>query len=297
MELSMRNQILLAVSALAILGGCATATPPPKFDITPLQRMSQPTPKSAENLLAQGYYAEAVTAFGSLVTSDPGNASAQFGLSEALRKGGRGDDAKIQYLKLAANSDWKLRAIEGVGKTAMSTGDKEGAQTAFEQVVAEDAKAWQSWLGLAQIYDLDHNWAKADEAYAMALASTTQPALIYNNEGLSHLARGEAEWAAEHFKLALSTDPTMKRAATNLEIAESVSGKSLTKVTASERDAKERARKLNNAGYVAMMQNRPAEARAFFQAALEEHPSFYAQAFQNLQTLDAARPKNTVSAQ
>ncbi len=56
------------------------------------------------------------------------------------------------------------------------------------------------------------------------------------------------------------TDPTLTRAATNLEIAEAVLGKSIEKVNASERDARERAQ-LNNAGYVAMMQNRPDEAR------------------------------------
>ncbi len=117
--------------------------------------------------------------------------------------------------------------------------------------------------------------------------STNQPALIYNNQGVSRLARGEAQWAAEHFRQALATDPSFERANTNLQLAEAMLGKSAQTIEASERDSRERARKLNNAGYVAMLQGRPDEARTFYEAALKEHPAFYPQAYQNMMTLNA----------
>jgi Tfp pilus assembly protein PilF len=252
------------------------------------------TPQSAESLSRNGYYAEAAIAYGSQLQTNPEDAVARYGLADAMRKAGRNNEAKLEYAKLLSNADWKLRALEGMGQSSLATGDHEAARDSFNQVVSEDTKAWKSWVGIAQLYDLDRNWAKADEAYALALASTTQPALIYNNQGLSRLARGEPKWAADHFRLALATDPTMKRAATNLEIAEAAAGKSLDKISSSERDAKERARLLNNAGYVAMLQNHPDEARAFYQAAMDAHPSFYPQAFQNLQTLDAAKRAEAV---
>jgi Tfp pilus assembly protein PilF len=289
-------KMLIAATALAGLGACATAPSMP--EVKPLERITGTiTPQSADSLAKNGYYAEATIAYQSQLKTNPDDPAARFGLADAMRRSGRYNEAKLEYAKLSSNPEWKLRALEGMGQSSLSSGDRESARDSFNLVVSEDTKAWKSWLGLAQLFDLDRNWAKADEAYALALASTTQPALIYNNKGLSHLARGEAAWAADHFRLALSTDPTMNRAATNLEIAEAATGKSLSKISSSERDAKERARRLNNAGYIAMLQNRPEEARAFYQAALEAHPSFYPQAFQNLQMLDAARMASQTSGQ
>jgi Tfp pilus assembly protein PilF len=291
-EFKMQTKALLAVSAFALLAGCATAGPAMP-GLQAVERVTAPTPQTAESFAERGLYQQAAAAYGAALKTNAEDADARFGLAEVLFKAGKPEVAKVEFAKLLTNADWKLRGLEGIGRSSLATGDREGARDAFNQVVAEDTKAWKSWLGLAELYDLDKNWVKADEAYALALTSTTQPAIIYNNQGLSRLARGEASWAADHFRLALATDPTLTRAANNLEIAEAVLGKSIEKVSASERDARERARKLNNAGYVAMMQNRPEEARAFYQAAMETHPSFYPPAFQNLQTLDAAHPKVT----
>jgi Flp pilus assembly protein TadD len=282
----MRMILLTTTTALlSLLGACAT-TPSP--DIRPVERMTAISPLNPEQLMERGLYDRAVSVYKAQLDSKPDDASARFGLAEALRKSGKLKDAGAEYTKLLEIADWKLRALEGIGETRLGSGDNDGAREAFANVVAEDTKAWKAWLGLAQLHDFAKEWAQADEAYANALASTNSPALIYNNEGLSHLARGEAKWAAEHFKLALVTDPSLTRAQTNLELAEAANGASLDKLKASERDAKERARKLNNAGYVAMLQDRPEEARAFYQAAMEEHPAFYPKAFQNLQTLEAA---------
>jgi Tfp pilus assembly protein PilF len=289
----MHTRMLLAASAMALLGACATTTPVP--DIQPVQRLSGATPQTADTFAQRGAYAQAAAAYLNVLQANPDDATARYGLAETLRKGGKLDEAKVEYAKLATTAEWKLRALEGLGLTSLAAGDRASARQSLNEVVAEDAKAWKAWVGIAELHDLERQWDKADEAYAMALVSTTQPAIIYNNQGLSRLARGEPEWAAEHFKQALVTDPTLVRAQTNLEIAEAYAGKSLDKVSASERDSRERARKLNNSGYVAMLQNRPDEARSFFQAALEQHPSFYPQAFQNLQMLDAAKPK-TVAA-
>jgi Tfp pilus assembly protein PilF len=291
----MRIRMLFAASSMALLGACATAAP--VTEVQPVQRLSGATPQTADTFAQRGAYAQAAAAYLNILQTSPGDAPARYGLAETLRKGGKLDEAKAQYAKLSTIAEWKLRALEGLGLASLASGDRASARQSLNEVVAEDPKAWKAWVGIAELHDLDRQWDRADEAYAMALVSTTQPAIIYNNQGLSRLARGEPDWAAEHFKQALVTDPTLVRAQTNLEIAEAYAGKSLDKVSASERDARERARKLNNSGYVAMLQNRPDEARAFFQAALEQHPSFYPQAFQNLQALDAARPKTTSASQ
>jgi len=288
-------RILLAGSALALLGACATANSSMP-EISPLQRVSNAaTPQTADALAARGMYPQAITAYRVALKTNAEDASSRYGLAEALRRSDKLNDAKIEFTALLANPDWKLRALEGLGRTSFMMNNRPGALDSFNLVVAEDANAWGSWLGIAEIHDLNRDWGKADQAYALALAATNEPAVVYNNQGVSKLARGDAAGAAELFRGALAADANFKRAATNLELAEAVSGKSVEAISASVQDARERARKLNNSGYVAMLQNRPDDARAFYEAAIKEHPSFYPLAYQNLKELDAAKNEESAA--
>lgn len=278
---------LLAAASLLALGACATSPMP---EISPVQTLSHAvTPETAQTLASRGQYGQAVVAYRSALKTNAEDASARYGLAEALRKSGKPDEARGEYTTLLNNPEWKARALEGLGWVSLTSAERTDAFSLFNQAVAEDAKMWGAWLGIAQTHDLDKNWAKADEAYALALASTDEPSLVLNNQGISKLARGEAGAAAELFRSALAQDPKMERARINLALADAVNGKSLQAVGASEQDARERAKLLNNYGYVAMLQGRPDEARAFYQAALKEHPSFYPRAFQNLKSLDASK--------
>jgi Tfp pilus assembly protein PilF len=183
-----------------------------------------------------------------------------------------------------------LRALEGLGRISIVTGDRAGALEKFSAVVAADPAAWRSWLAIAQLRDLAQDWAKADEAYALALAASKEPAIVYNNHGISMMARGEPAAAVGLFRSAVGADPKLVRAATNLDLAQAASGDQVA-LDASNSDARERARKLNNYGYVAMMQDRPDDARRYFEAAIKEHPSFYALAFNNLKALEGSAEK------
>jgi Flp pilus assembly protein TadD len=138
------------------------------------------------------------------------------------------------------------------------------------------------------LQDLAQQWTKADEAYALALAASKEPAIVYNNHGVSMMARGEYKTAAELFRSAMAADAKLARAATNLDLAQAAAGGQAI-LDAGDNDARERARKLNNYGYVAMLQDRPEDARRYYEAAIKEHPSFYALAFNNLKTLDGAK--------
>ena len=160
----------------------------------------------------------------------------------------------------------------------------------FTAAVTEDPTAWHSWLGLAQVQDLEKQWSKADEAYALALAATKEPATVYNNHGISMMARGEPAAAVEMFRSALAADPKLVRAANNLDLAQAAAGEQAV-LDSSQGDAREHARKLNNYGYVAMLQDRPEDAKRYYEAAIKEHPSFYALAFNNLKTLQSSDEK------
>ena len=73
------------------------------------------------------------------------------------------------------------------------------------------------------------------------------------------------------------------RARTNLDLAEVLAGVS-TPINGT-RDARELARRLNNFAYVAEMQDRRDDAIHLYEAAIQQHPSFYAKAFNSLAEL------------
>ena len=235
-------------------------------------------------LMARGYYGQAAAAYRAALKTDPADAGARYGLAEAERMTGKLDEAWADYHALAELPEWKARASEGLGRVALSRGDRDVALEKFNAVVSDDPAAWHSWLAIAQIQDLEKQWAKADEAYALALAASKEPAAVYNNQGVSMMARGEPAAATGLFRSALAADPKMTRASTNLDLAMAASGASAA-IDSANGDARERARKLNNYGYVAMMQNRDDDAKRYYEAAIKEHPSFYALAFNNLKTL------------
>jgi Tfp pilus assembly protein PilF len=270
----------LAVSALALLGACASGPEP--VDIAPLEQLTHAV--TPDMLMSRGYYEQAAAAYRAALKTNPVDAEARYGLAEAERMTGKLDEAQLDYAALTELPEWKARAFEGLGRVALSKGDRVVALEKFNTVVSDDPAAWHSWLAIAQIRDLDKQWAKADEAYALALVATKEPAAVYNNQGVSMMARGEPATATGLFRSALAADPKMTRALTNLDLAMAASGASAA-LDSANGDARERARKLNNYGYVAMMQNRDDDAKRYYEAAIKEHPSFYALAFNNLKTL------------
>src|SRR5512139_1205141 len=150
MENVMRTRLILAASSLIALGACATQ-PAPK--IAPLETISHAvTPETANTLAARGLYAQAIVAYRAALKVNAEDAVSRHGLAQALWQSGKADEAKTEFMTLLANPEWKLRALEGLGRISFSAGDRAGAFDAFNKVVAEDATAWIAWLGIAQIH-------------------------------------------------------------------------------------------------------------------------------------------------
>jgi Tfp pilus assembly protein PilF len=279
---------LLSTACLCLTAAaCSALQPKPKTEVVPVNRVTDArSVDTGDRLLEAGRHGQAVATYRSVLASDPANAEARYGLAEAMRQGGDAEASKAEYLKLADIPEWRSKALEGLGHANLVTGDHNGAFEALTEAVNEDIGAWRAWLGLAQLRDLAKDWDNADQAYGAALAVTDNPGLVLNNQGVSMLARGKPEEAVVLFKRALQADPKLDRAGTNLELASAASsGLSLEAMAAAEPDAKKRAQKLNNFGYVVMLQGRYDEAEKLFQAAIETHPSFYSVAFENMKVL------------
>lgn len=281
----MRFNLLPAVSALALLGACTTTGEP--LGMPPVERIADQITATggdrAQMLAANGNFEAAAALYRAQLKAEPENLTLKLKLAETCRMAGKLSEARDVLMELANAEGWQARGLEGLGRIAMAMGDRAGARQDFEKATQADAQAWRSWLALAQISDLEANWQQADELYAVALAVTNEPATVNNNLGVSMMARGNPARAAELFREALSNDPTLARARTNLDLAEALAGVS-TPINGT-RDPRELARRLNNFAYVAEMQDRRDDAIHLYEAAIQQHPSFYAKAFNSLAEL------------
>jgi len=184
----------------------------------------------------------------------------------------------------------RARALEGVGLTNERLGNLEGAQAALEAAVAADDTLWLAWSGLARLHDRAQAWDLSAAAYERALANSPRRGVVLNNWGMSLLARGEPEEAAGRFKEALQTSPDLAVARANLRLALAMAGED--QQVLAQASIPERPQVLNNLGYVALVRGDLSRAEAYFQQAIEENPTFYQRAYDNLKHLDLLREQD-----
>lgn len=283
----MRISLATVLGAVLALGACTTVAGPA---FTPVERTMDQISLSgadrAEVLLANGKFDAAAALYRAQLSAEPENHDLKYKLAEAYRVGSKFPEARDTFLELTAMESWKAKAFEGLGLVGLAAGDREGARLAFQNATQADASAWKSWLALAQLSDLDGAWQISDELYAVAMSTTPEPAAVYNNQGMSLMARGNAVEAAEMFRRALTAEPALAKARTNLDLAEAIGG--APRPSDASRDPREQAQRLNNFAFVAVQQNRTDDAMRLYQQAIATHPSFYALAFNTLADLKRA---------
>jgi Tfp pilus assembly protein PilF len=276
----------VAAALLAfLLAACASAPAPDPAPapVVPAQHLAQ----AAQAQLEARRFAEAALGFEAVLAQMPDDRAARLGLAEARLGAGRHQEAEALFRELSGDETVGIAAREGLGRAQLARGERSAARATLEQVVGEAPERWRGWLALARLHDHDRQWAQADAAYEQGLATAPRKELLHNNWGMSLIARGEPAAAAEQFRKALELRPDLAAARTNLELAYAFLGRFDDVLAAAHHE--DRARSLNNLGYVAMQTGDLQRAEAYFVQALEASPSFYARAWHNLQRLHSLR--------
>lgn len=289
-----RGTISVAVISLMLPGCLTLSSEAPEIAIKDTLPQAN-NALSGWEYLEQGAYGAAIPAFQMAISKNPDDEGLRFGLAEAYRYAGYAEKSEVQYAKLLTSEKFRTAALTGIGHVKLSTYDMGGAFEMFSSAVAEDASAWKSWLGLAQLRDLAHDWGGADEAYRLALEHSSDRAAALNNHGVSMLARGDHKTALVYFDMAAAIEPYSQRIQTNIDLAKAALEIDPKGANFKDLDGKSRARKLNNRGYAAMMRGDGHNAEQYFLEAIDAHPSFYAVAHKNLQTLRSASIANAPS--
>lgn len=202
-------------------------------------------------------------------------------LAELAFDDGNYADAEARYTKLLKANPGDGEAAERGGIAALQLGHLNVARWFVEIAIRSPGATWRAWNAKGVVCDFDGDWAGADRAFKEALQRSPDEPEILNNEGWSHVLRGEWSHALPLLERAAALDPKSQRTANNLELAREALAENLPKRKAGESDTDFAAR-LNDAGVVAESQGHRARAIAAFSQALAASDSWYARAANNL---------------
>ena len=276
------------ILATGLLAGCATA---PATHRAPDAAASEPatTREEALRLVANRQFSDAEPVLRALSSANTGDSEIKLGLAECALGQGHIDDAAALFADVSNDTTVRAKALQGLGITLLRRGDAQGATEALEQATVADPALWRAWNALGQAYDLQHRWADSGHAYQTALRTAPNAAIVQNNVGMSLLAQERYDDALKALDQARLTDPSLSAVATNRQLALAMQQRFPEATFANQPE--EKARLLNNAGYVALMKGDYDHAEQLFVQASEASPTYYAPAHENLEFLEHVRAK------
>ncbi len=195
----------------------------------------------------------------------------------------RDEEALARFTALERSGLNNCRVDEGRGIALLRFGRSQEALEPLRLAVADCDGRWRSWNALGVAYDQAQSWALSNAAYERAFQLTDKPSQVLNNYGLSLLKQGKAEKAAVIFDKARESAPDDARVIANGDTAYVMAGQDISRRPADTAD--EWARRLNNAGQVAMRMGDLPKAQAYLSRAVTEADSFVPEAAAALDTL------------
>ena len=262
----------MVIFAALLLAGCSTvqqlthggltATPAPSAD---------DMRRDADKKLAAFDYPGAEAGYRAVLVKNPADDAARLGMAESQLGQRKLDDARATFASLTDTPAYEALAHQGVGLVELRAGNLDAATTALKAAVDKNDALWRAWNALGQAYDLSKNWEASADAYAHALKNTPDASFVHNNIGVSLLAQGRYDDALKEFDGVLKINPKLTTARTNRQITLALMQRYPDAVAGMAPEDKARA--LNNIGYIAMLKGDYDSAEKYFDQAMQENPN------------------------
>ena len=194
--------------------------------------------------------------------------------------------ARIRYLRIVENQP-SVAAHLGLGLSEFRLGNAEEARTNLRLAEENpDSPSWEAANVLGFLDDQDQKWETAEAHYLKAAQLAPKDGSALNNLGMSYMRQQRYVDASSAFARSVQAQPTLQVARLNLRIAQAMAGRIATALSgASEQD---KAVVMNSLGVAALAGGNNGAAKSYFEAALNLSPSFYSNAYSNLELAAAA---------
>lgn len=205
----------------------------------------------------------------------------------ALAKGENGE-AEARFAAISSAGVTDCRVDEGLGVARLRLNRAQEALRPLRRAVDNCGQRWRAWSALGVAYDDAKSWAQAAAAYEEAFQLTDRPAQVLNNYGLSLMAQGQAEKAAVIFDKAREMAPGDARIVANGDAAHVTAGHDIQRRAGEDADGW--AKRLSDAGEVALRIGDTMRARAYLSQAVTESEKFMPEASATLAAMGAVKP-------
>ncbi|MCQ4347562.1 tetratricopeptide repeat protein [Pseudomonas stutzeri] len=142
--------------------------------------------------------------------------------------------------------------------------------------------------GLGVLADLRNDFAQAQLYYRLAAQIEPRSAMVANSLGYSRYLAGDWEGARQAYLQALGHDGGYKPAWRNYGMLLARMGRYEEALSAFEQ-VEPRAEASNDVGYICLIEGKLDEAERFFRSAIDQSPSYYEVAWQNLKRVQQIR--------
>ncbi|MCC6075958.1 tetratricopeptide repeat protein [Pseudomonas sp. GCM10022188] len=142
--------------------------------------------------------------------------------------------------------------------------------------------------GLGVLADLRNDYSSAQVYYRLALQISPRSAMVANSQAYSFYLAGDWVAARQAYHQALSYDATYKPAWRNYGMLLTRMGSYEEALSAFEQ-VESRAEASNDVGYICLIEGKLEQAEQFFRTAIDQSPSHYEVAWQNLKRVQQIR--------
>ncbi len=239
--------------------------------------------KLGDTYLGRGQANLAAAKYQKALDLDPRSWRLEYKIGTILLRKGAPQEALPYFQSIVQRDPNNAFGWEGEGRALLATGDHEHAENSLKKAIRLDAANWKAQQGLGMLYDEIGQYDDAILAYNAALRVRPVEASILNNLGVAYYLKKDYPRAIDTLEKALrsSRPEDRKRIYSNLGRCYARSG-AYPRAIDSFRRAKDLPTAYNNVGVVLLEQDRPADAAACFQKAIQASGNYYEAAHENL---------------
>ena len=173
-------------------------------------------------------------------------------------------------------------ALEGLGLLLIRKESYSDAKKYLRSALQQEPDRWKTNVGLGIIADQEKNHVGAEKFFQTALRSKPNSPIILTNLGFSNYKSGNYSQAESYYHKALTIDPEYRKAWSNLGLL-FVKQEKYENAIKSFQKTMNRAKAVNNVGYLCMNEGRYGRAQIYFEEAIRLSPAHFPEAQKNLQ--------------
>lgn len=250
---------------------------------------ADPRPK-ADAAMQQGDIDSALYYYVKTVERDTQDVAAMLAIGRIHEARGNLDLSAAAYELALRTDSTRMDARERLGLVLLRRSRYEDAQTQLEAVLAADPVRVTALNGLAVIADLRGDRARAQDYYDRAVKIAPNSTRILNNYAYSLYLAGAWPQAEQIYRRLLTLDGKHRQGALNYGLLLARKGDAKGALETFRRVLPE-PHAYNELGYIFMMAQRYDDAANLFLKAIETSPTYFRQAYDNLEKVRALAPE------